>query len=384
IIYSSCLTFSYVIYFIWRIYSHGNQEIEFFHEYKELLPSFKFKLDQEEKRLLELTWSFSYQSLMKQFLTEGERFVMTFFDIMTFAQQGIYDLVNGLASLVARMVYLPIEDSAYLYFTQTSTREPLSPHPIEYSQNSKTINSSKPLPQEIERDDSYEKLIDLLSLMTTIGLLVITFGLAYSELALRLYMGSSSPHSNQYDTINRATSLLQLFCLYLFILGINGITECYTFAIYTKANIDNFNKILIVLSLIFLMVATPLGRLLGPPGLVIANCLNISIRIVYASCSITRKKGVNMGSFYRSFFPSTYTLSYLAICTIVCNLSNYFLFKNASLNSNYSPTLLNYVSHISIGAIMSLSALFLIYASDKKLVRFIESCYFSEHRKKTN
>lgn len=71
---------------------------------------------------MSFTWGFYKQSVLKQILTEGERYLMTFFDILTFEEQGIYDLISNLGSLAARFVFLPIEENAYQYFAQSLQR----------------------------------------------------------------------------------------------------------------------------------------------------------------------------------------------------------------------------------------------------------------------
>jgi oligosaccharide translocation protein RFT1 len=71
---------------------------------------------------VKLTWSFFKQTVLKQLLTEGERYAMTIFNILSFGDQGMYDIVSNLGSLVARFVFFPIEDSGYLFFTQSFTR----------------------------------------------------------------------------------------------------------------------------------------------------------------------------------------------------------------------------------------------------------------------
>lgn len=60
---------------------------------------------------------------MKQLLTDGERYVMTFFNTLKFDQQGVYDIVNNLGSLAARFLFKPVETSAYFYFSQIVQRE---------------------------------------------------------------------------------------------------------------------------------------------------------------------------------------------------------------------------------------------------------------------
>ena len=41
---------------------------------------------------------------------------MTFFNILTFTQQGVYDVVNNLSALIPRLLYQPLEESFYTYF----------------------------------------------------------------------------------------------------------------------------------------------------------------------------------------------------------------------------------------------------------------------------
>ena len=47
---------------------------------------------------------------------------MTIFGVLSFADQGVYDVVHNLGSLVARFVFLPLEDAGYLFFTQILVR----------------------------------------------------------------------------------------------------------------------------------------------------------------------------------------------------------------------------------------------------------------------
>lgn len=70
-----------------------------------------------------LTLSFLKQAVLKQILTEGEKYVMSMSPVLNFEQQAMYDVVNNLGSLAARFIFRPIEDSSYFYFTQTISRD---------------------------------------------------------------------------------------------------------------------------------------------------------------------------------------------------------------------------------------------------------------------
>lgn len=47
---------------------------------------------------------------------------MTMFSLLSFADQGVFDIVSNLGSLVARFLFLPLEESSYLLFSHSITR----------------------------------------------------------------------------------------------------------------------------------------------------------------------------------------------------------------------------------------------------------------------
>ena len=49
--------------------------------------------------------------------------MMTVFSVVSFGEQGVYDVVNNLGSLVARFLFLPVEESFYIYFSTLLSRE---------------------------------------------------------------------------------------------------------------------------------------------------------------------------------------------------------------------------------------------------------------------
>ena len=59
---------------------------------------------------------------MKQLLTDCEKYVMTFFNLLTLSEQGIFDVVSNLGSLAARFIFRPAEESAYFFFSQLWAR----------------------------------------------------------------------------------------------------------------------------------------------------------------------------------------------------------------------------------------------------------------------
>lgn len=89
----------------------------------EMLPGFMRNVDKPlNKDLCVLTVSFAKQCVVKQILTEGERYVMTISPILTFSEQSIYDIVNNLGSLAARLVFSFIFHQMFLLLISFNTQ----------------------------------------------------------------------------------------------------------------------------------------------------------------------------------------------------------------------------------------------------------------------
>lgn len=99
---------------------------------------------------------------------------MTVFAVLSFAEQGVYDVVNNLGSMAARFLFLPIEESSYFYFAQMLNRD------IPIEQQSR---------KEIEQVAGV--LNRLLRTLSLLGGIIVVFGYSYSHLLLRLYGGST-------------------------------------------------------------------------------------------------------------------------------------------------------------------------------------------------
>ncbi|XP_066140126.1 man(5)GlcNAc(2)-PP-dolichol translocation protein RFT1 isoform X2 [Euwallacea fornicatus] len=230
-------------------------------------PGFMFNEDKNiDKKLLVLTVSFVKQSVIKQVLTEGEKYVMTISPVLTFSQQSIYDIVNNLGSLAARFIFRPIEESAYFYFTQMIQRdEPLK------KQKMKNVA------------EAAEVLSQLCRVVTSIGLVVVIFGQSYSYTLLQLYGGK------KLVEITLPTTLLQFHCFAIVLLAINGVTEAYVFATMNNKQLDKYNYMMVVFSITFLLISYLLTNILGPVGFILANCINMGGRIVHSLIFIKNK-----------------------------------------------------------------------------------------------
>ncbi|KAF0289862.1 Protein RFT1 [Amphibalanus amphitrite] len=161
--------------------------------------------------------------MLKQLLTEGERYLMTAFHLLDFSEQGLYDVVANLGSLAARFLFQPVEKNAYVYF-------------------SRTVERGKPVSAAAGR-----VLHDLLRAMSLLGLVAVT--------------------------------LLRAQCAYVLLLAVNGVLECYTFAVMRQEQINGYNRKMVLLSVIFVISTGIFTRLFGGVGFILANCVNMLTRI---------------------------------------------------------------------------------------------------------
>lgn len=265
--------------------------------------------------LARLTWSFFKQGIMKQVLTEGERYIMTLFSVLTFSEQGVYDIVNNLGSLAARFLFRPVEDSAYFYFSQMVARDTTI-----QEQNQKHMA------------ESANVLYQLLRCITCIGLVIVVFGQSYSQLLLYLYGGESL-------IIGPGPTLMRTHCLAVLLLAINGITECYAFATMNTAQLDKYNYVMAILSVSFLVVSWLLTKALGGVGFIVANCCNMAARIGHSIRFIQIRYHDTEYKPLVGLIPGPYFLTTLASAFIITQISQAILFDWFKL------------LHIGIGAI---------------------------------
>ncbi|VDN98301.1 unnamed protein product [Rodentolepis nana] len=217
---------------------------------QDLLPSFQGSLDWS---CLVLSWNFFRQGLLKQFLTEGERYLISAFHLLSFADQGIYDLVNNLGSLAPRLVFSPIEESCHLLFSQCIQRD-------------------VPPKSQSERylQEAMKMLSTSLRLLTLIGWVGCVFAQAYSYLLLYLYGGLRLVTDNP-EVVN----LLRIYALYLVLLAWNGPTEAFLNAAMTTGDVSRHNFRLTTFSVIFLGAAWLLVSLCG------SNYLQVCVFSLY-------------------------------------------------------------------------------------------------------
>ncbi|XP_030425291.1 protein RFT1 homolog isoform X1 [Gopherus evgoodei] len=374
LLYTSILVLCYVMYFMKFLGSPEATKKSFpVSRMTDLLPNLiedQIVVDWKEARL---TWSFFKQSFLKQMLTEGERYVMTFLNVLNFGDQGVYDIVNNLGSLVARFIFLPIEESFYIFFAKVLER-----------------GTDVKLQKQDDIAMAAAVLESLLKLVLLVGLSITVFGYAYSQLALDIYGGSmlslgselktfSSPQRNvlyrdcsgNYSSELRqresaqCPSLLRCYSLYVLLLAVNGVTECFTFASMCKEEVDRFNFVMLALSFTFLCVSYFLTQWQGSVGFILANCFNMSIRIAHSIRYI-----------YNYFKES----SYRPLKGLLLSPSLIFVYIISGVVTVFSEVFLccdkgwlAKLIHVTVGALCFAATLITVFFTETKLINFVRN-----------
>lgn len=260
-------------------------------------------------QLCKLTVSFFKQCIVKQILTEGERYVMTISPVLTFSEQSVYDIVNNLGSLAARFIFRPIEESGYFYFTQIIKRG----EPIIGQDRKLVLEASTVLSQ-------------LCRVVTSIGLLVVTFGQSYSFTLLNLYGGKVLTDDPLPST------LLQFHCVAVLLLAINGVTECYVFATMSDRQLDRYNYIMVIFSAMFLLIAYILTSICGSVGFILANCVNMTARIVHSIYYITNTYRNTLYKPLSGAIPTGGFVIALVLSGILTKISQYKIESDSIVN----------------------------------------------------
>ena len=124
-IYALLVTLSYYIYFLTRK-KEERQRLFLISSFSDLM--IKPTAPYVDHALFNETKTFFWQGILMKILTEGEKYAMTIFNLVSYKDQGIYDLVNNLGSLLPRLIFSTLEDSAYSYFQQTLSRTTTTTH----------------------------------------------------------------------------------------------------------------------------------------------------------------------------------------------------------------------------------------------------------------
>lgn len=218
--------------------------------------------------LLRLTGSLTLQSTLKYILTQGDSILVT--SLAKLADQGAYALASNYGGLIARMLFQPIEESSRNMFAKLC------------ADTEKGTNSGAK--KDVKRSDEQKRnfaqaskiLSTILHLYAIISLFAITLGPTLAPLLLGIVAGKKWLATS-------AASVLSTYCYYIPFLAINGVTEAFVAAVATSKELYAQSVAMGIFFTIFAGSAWFfIGQLeLGGSGVVLANTVNMGLRIVW-------------------------------------------------------------------------------------------------------
>ncbi|KAH9885712.1 Rft-1-domain-containing protein [Xylariomycetidae sp. FL2044] len=219
---------------------------------------------------LNLASSLTAQSFVKHILTQGDTFLVSI--LSDPGSQGVYALANNYGSLLARLVFQPVEESSRNYFSKllSSSSTPSS------SSSSPPEKREKTPPNTIQTAKT--DLQTVLKSYLLLSLLILALGPPAAPLLIQIVAGTRWSASG-------AGRVLARYCLYIPLLALNGVLEAFVSSVATEAQVHRQSLWMAGFSLAFAAAGFVTLRVLdlGAEGLVWANAVNMLCRIAWSA-----------------------------------------------------------------------------------------------------
>lgn len=217
-----------------------------------------------DRPTLSLCGAMAQQGLLKHTLTEADKFAIAKY--ASLEDQGGYALASAYGSLIARILFQPVEETARIVFSsELVALDPESPQPLVMST------------ETLERTCSM--LSALFRLHFLLGCVLTTFGGPLATAFLYIMAGP------QWALGTSAPAILAAYTFYLPIMGVNGIVEGFVQSVASKKQVRRYSAVLMGASAGFVGTLAGVNTLVGAgdgflakTGLVWANALSLAIR----------------------------------------------------------------------------------------------------------
>lgn len=269
-------------------------------------------------------------SLLKHVLTEGDRIVLSLSE--DHYNQGIYAVTLNYGSLVARLLFQPLEESCRISFAQIAGN-------IQHQRSQEDISKITAQRTDALVADLRSSILTLLRLVLLYGSLIPLFGPLYARLLVKVVLG---PRWYSEETVLSISA----FCGYLFLMGCNGISEAFVQSAAPAHLFGAMNQSLFLSSFVFYASSPFLIASHGTVGIIMANCLSMALRIFlnlrfisgyFASCNSSSSTSL------LEIFPSLRETALSAITLAV-------LHSSSSRYAASEMTLLDAGYHLAAGA----------------------------------
>nr|UWK20125.1 oligosaccharidyl-lipid flippase [Trichoderma polysporum] len=264
-----------------------------------------FLLSYFYKPTVSLAGSMMTQSVVKHLLTQGDTFLISLFSNPEV--QGVYALANNYGSLLARLLFQPVEESSRSYFSRLLSSPSATTGGKSATQPSTSVKEAK------------GNLHTILRLYILLSAIIVSIGPfaappLLSIVAGRLWTGSG------------AGQVLSTYCFYIPFMGLNGITEAFVASVASEAQVHRqsfwmgiFSAIFAASAFLFMSVLS-----LGAVGLVYANSINMLCRIIWSGTFIV--------DFFKSHGLDFAPASLVPATTVAVSLSTLALLRQLNFH----------------------------------------------------
>lgn len=353
-------------------------------------------LNMFKENTCKVAFTTSTSSLIKHLLTEADKITLSLFTSRY--DQGIFALANNYASLIARMLFLPIEESARMAFSKLATdirkedqvlttkRDPTVVADAKVQVKSKALkdrkvsvgidNMNKEHEEAFARNfESLATLITfLLRVVMTVGLIFPTFGPHYARVVVNIAM-------NRRWRSEETVVTLQIFCFYLYTLAINGVSEAFVHSVAPSTAFGRINFNMTLSTIAYLICAVLLVPTRGTSGIVLAGsvsmlCRSLGSFMYIRDCfaSTTASTSINLhGETVKRVFDKdnqskfNFTRVFPSFFVLVTAISiSVALFFSSRRYANSANTLRDAFEHVIIGAVLGIIFLGTMYRELKQ------------------
>lgn len=196
--------------------------------------------------------SLSIQMVFKHLLTEGDTLLISY--LFTASEQGVYSLISNYGSLLARLLFQPIEETLRVSMTKLFAKK------------------------DKDYQESYIYMEKLTIFYANLCVLVLLGGYSNGAFILRCLLGNNL-NWQKSDVF----TLFPYYIVYIPFMAFNGIFEGFLSSSCSHKEIRKFSYFMSFLSVVVLAILYVLiGKMnMGVLGLVISNICNMTLRLVY-------------------------------------------------------------------------------------------------------
>lgn len=200
------------------------------------------------------------QQIFKNFLTVGDKFIIT--SLLSIESQGNYSFISNYGSLIARMLFAPLEESTRITITSLFKSKDKESQKLDFIELQRFVSN-------------------ILKIYIYLLLLILTFAPINSKFLLSFIFKNFSS--------NDIVETFKLYWVYIVFLALNGILEAMFQSLFnSKTAVDRYSIFMILNTVIFfLSLIILIGKLdMGLKGLLYANILNMWMRITYCLINV--------------------------------------------------------------------------------------------------